>query len=80
MSISEHRVYFSKKCISCGDTLEFIGCSDNPDEHIAYNLYHCWSCLIMVREDVWDNAGLTWILKDATILKETFQGEKDRLK
>lgn len=45
--------------------LEFV--SDSPTMGIAYNVYSCKSCLTICREDVWKNAGKTWITGDGTI-------------
>lgn len=55
------------KCAKCGGNmgLEFV--SDNPTMGIAYNVYSCDDCLTICREDVWKNAGKTWITGDGTI-------------
>lgn len=36
-------------------------------EAYAYNLYQCYSCGALCKEDVWSNAGITWITVDGSI-------------
>ena len=55
------------KCAKCGGTMRLKFVSDNPTMGIAYNVYSCDDCLTICREDVWKNAGKTWITGDGTI-------------
>ncbi len=58
------------QCKLCKKDMKFIACSDNPNEGFAYNIYHCDECMVLCKENVWDNAGKFWVLKDNTIESE----------
>lgn len=59
------------KCIqeNCETLMDFIECGDNPNEGYAFNVYFCQICDILVKEDVWKNAGLTILYPDGRIEK-----------
>lgn len=54
-------------CKDCDGQMEFIGCNDDPNEGYAYNIYHCANCMVILKNDVWNNAGNLWIDKDNKI-------------
>ena len=61
-------------CPECKQTmrLEFVGDTGTNghyrDKHsYAYNVYHCNSCIIIVKEDVWHNAGTVTILHNSSV-------------
>lgn len=60
------------KCKQCGETSdwEVVAIHDNPNTNYAYNLSQC-SCGTLLKEDVWDNKGLTWILENGEVVNDS---------
>lgn len=49
-------------CINCAsEDMKFVTCYDGPKTGFSWNLYSCDSCGWICKEDVWDNAGQTWL-------------------
>lgn len=57
-------------CIECNKNMKLIYCEDtctngieyqNKDMDIAFNIYVCSNCMMVAKEDVWDNKGIVWI-------------------
>lgn len=61
----------------CDDISEFacpmegISAFDNPNLGIAYNLYQCNRCGMLVKYDVWDNKGTTFLKNDNTVIRKS---------
>lgn len=49
------------KCITCNREMEFVTCNDDPGEGYVYNVYHCLGCMMLAKENVWNDPGVTWI-------------------
>lgn len=47
--------------------MDFIAVFDNPANGIAYNLYQCTKCGMLVKYDVWKHKGTTFLLNDNTV-------------
>lgn len=59
--------------IICKDApcpMDFISVFDNPNIGIAYNLYQCNRCGMLVKYDVWKNKGTTFLFNDNTMKRE----------
>lgn len=63
MSIMEKLVPNYKKC-KCKDTMKLIATWDNPELNYAFNLYACDHCGMIMKQNVWDNAGELWVAVD----------------
>lgn len=57
-------------CKSCGRGMVLQFVNDNPNEGFAYNVYECAPCGVVCKEDVWANAGVTWLMSDGTSMRE----------
>jgi hypothetical protein len=65
------------KCVDCKEEMAFIDCNDNPNNGYAYNIYHCIPCMIIYRENVWNNLGIAVIRKeDKPYVQLNCDGEK----
>lgn len=49
--------------------MQLVSVFDNADD-IAYNLYQCNRCGMLVKYDVWEHAGTTFLLNDNTVIKQ----------
>ena len=45
-------------CKCCNKEMKLIDVNDNPDRGYAYNIFHCIYCMIVCKEDVWENKGV----------------------
>lgn len=58
------------ECPVCGrKDLNNVAVWDDPNRGYAYNLFSCFDCGSVIKQDVWENAGLTVIKLDTTVLK-----------
>ena len=59
------------KCISCDSPMDAVSVYDNcgSQKPVAYNVYQCDGCGTLCKEDVWSNAGLTFIDSENNITK-----------
>ena len=55
-------------CPDCKRKMECIAVNDSPPEGYAYNVYHCIFCMLLVKEDVWNNAGTITIRMDGSVV------------
>lgn len=54
------------KCPVCGTTMDFKFCNDDPNKDIAYNVYECFDCMIISKENLWKHKGIIWIFPNNT--------------
>lgn len=57
-------------CVSCNCGMEVITVNDRPNLGYAYNVYECFMCMILAKEDVWKNAGVLWIFPNGHLTHE----------
>jgi hypothetical protein len=75
-------------CIKCQRLMEFVRVNDTGTGEAtdggkyAFKLYVCEKCMIVARENVWDNKGIIWIYPDQMPVDQTPATEKfiDQLK
>lgn len=66
------------KCKYCKKEMDFVTCNDSPNDGFAYNVYHCFSCMVLLKEDVWNNPGKIWITMRNDVEIETKDNEVRR--
>ena len=49
------------KCTSCNEESEYMVLWDDPDKGYAFNIYFCFYCGMIIKEDVWENKGILTI-------------------
>ena len=54
-------------CKKCGQPMRLLFCDDNPDTGFAFNLHNCQTCMILCKENVWENAGRLWVMPDNSV-------------
>lgn len=54
-------------CPKCNSVIRTITCNDDPNKGIAYNVFECIDCMIIIKENVWDHKGTIIINPDNTI-------------
>lgn len=59
------------ECKYCKGEMEVIAVNDSPNNGYAYNVFHCFPCMVIMKQDVWKNPGKVWITMRGDIECET---------